>query len=124
MSYTLDQWVLFFFFYCLCGWIWESCYVSARQHRWVNRGFLHGPLLPIYGSGAVIVLLATLRVQGSLPLIALLGLLAATVLEYCTGAAMERLFNHAHRLVIERIFGGRICLFQGMFQGPAPEPGS
>jgi uncharacterized membrane protein len=93
MSYTLDQWVLFFFFYCLCGWIWESCYVSARQHRWVNRGFLHGPLLPIYGSGAVIVLLATLRVQGSLPLIALLGLLAATVLEYCTGAAMERLFK-------------------------------
>lgn len=92
-AYTTDQWILFFFFYCFCGWVWESCYVSVRQHRWVNRGFLHGPLLPIYGSGAIVVLLATLRVQESLLLIYLVGMLAATVLEYFTGAAMERLFK-------------------------------
>lgn len=92
-TYTTDQWLLFFFFYCLCGWTWESCYVSARQHRWVNRGFLHGPLLPIYGSGAIIILLATIRVQDSLVLIFLLGMIAATVLEYVTGAAMEALFH-------------------------------
>ena len=91
--YTADQWVLFFFFYCLCGWIWESCYVSARQRRWVNRGFLHGPLLPIYGSGAIIILLATLPVERSLVLIYLFGMIAATVLEYFTGAAMESLFK-------------------------------
>jgi len=93
MTYTTDQWVLFFFFYCLCGWVWESCYVSARQHRWVNRGFLHGPLLPIYGSGAIIILLSTLRVQDSLPKIFLLGMIGSTVLEYFTGAAMEKLFH-------------------------------
>lgn len=93
MRYTLDQWLLFFFFYCLCGWVWESCYVSALQRRWVNRGFLHGPLLPIYGSGAVIILLSTLRVQDSLPLIFLFGMISSTVLEYFTGAAMERLFH-------------------------------
>jgi len=90
---TADQWVLCFFFYCLCGWIWESCYVSVRQHRWVNRGFLHGPLLPIYGSGAIIVLLATLRVQSNLALVYLFGMISATVLEYFTGAAMEALFH-------------------------------
>lgn len=36
------QWALLFFFYCFCGWVWESCYVSAKQRHWVNRGFLHG----------------------------------------------------------------------------------
>ncbi len=91
--YTLGQWLLFFFLYCFLGWVWESCYVSARQRRWVNRGFLHGPLLPIYGFGAVIILWATLPVRQSLPLIFLLGMLAATALEYVTGAAMEALFK-------------------------------
>lgn len=93
MTYTADQWVLFFFFYCLCGWVWESCYVSIRQHRWVNRGFLHGPLLPIYGSGAIIILFSTIRIQDSLWLIYLFGMISATILEYFTGAAMEALFH-------------------------------
>lgn len=112
MRYTLDQWLLFFFFYCLVGWVWESCYVSVLQHRWVNRGFLHGPLLPIYGSGAIIILLATLRVQDNLWLVYLFGMVAATVLEYDTGAAMEALFHvrywdyTAHRFNLH----GYICL--------------
>ena len=38
--YTPGQWALLFFFYCFCGWVWESCYVSAKQRHWVNRGFL------------------------------------------------------------------------------------
>ena len=53
LGYTPAQWVLFFFLYSFLGWIWESSFVSIREHRWVNRGFLHGPLLPIYGFGAV-----------------------------------------------------------------------
>ncbi|MEA4942483.1 MAG: hypothetical protein VB094_08105 [Oscillibacter sp.] len=92
-AYTADQWVLFFFLYCLCGWVWESCYVSIRQRRWVNRGFLHGPLLPIYGSGAIMILLFTLPVRNYPVLLYLSGAAAATLLEYATGAAMERLFK-------------------------------
>lgn len=91
--YTIPQWLLLFYFYCLCGWIWESCYVSARQHRWVNRGFLHGPLLPIYGSGAILILFVTLPVKDSTFLLCLTGTAAATALEYATGAAMEALFR-------------------------------
>ena len=90
--YSPGQWALLFFFYCLCGWVWESCYVSAKQHHWVNRGFLHGPLLPIYGSGAIIILFVTLPVADNLWLVYILGLLAATALEYVVGARMERLF--------------------------------
>lgn len=111
--YTLSQWILFFFFYCFCGWLWESCYVSVRQRQWVNRGFLHGPLLPIYGSGALIILLATISVQQNLFLIFLLGMIAATILEYFTGAAMERLFQVRYWDYSSQPFNlnGHICLF-------------
>lgn len=91
--YSTSQWALLFYFYCLCGWIWESCYVSAKQRKWINRGFLRGPLLPIYGSGAIIVLFVTLPVEHNLYLVYLFGTLAATVLEYVVGAVMERLFT-------------------------------
>ena len=91
--YSFPQWVLLFFFYCFCGWVWESCYVSLRQRQWVNRGFLEGPILPIYGSGAIIILFATLPVADSLVLVYFLGMAAATLLEYVTGAVMERIFK-------------------------------
>lgn len=92
-NYTVAQWLLFFFVYCFVGWVWESCYVSVRKHQWVNRGFMHGPLLPIYGSGAVIILLMTIPVRENLGLIFLFGMAGATTLEYCTGVCMEKLFK-------------------------------
>ncbi|MDD5949088.1 MAG: hypothetical protein PUC39_05085 [Lachnospiraceae bacterium] len=92
-SYSTMQWVLFFYVYCFLGWIWESGYVSARERKWTNRGFMHGPFLPIYGSGAIMILLATIPVKDNLLLIFFMGMIAATLLEYFTGAAMERLFH-------------------------------
>ena len=110
--YSLGQWLLFFFLYCFLGWVWESCYVSAKRRQWVNRGFLHGPMLPIYGTGAVIILLATIPVRDSLWLIFLLGMLAATALEYVTGAAMEALFKVRYWDYSGKPFNlnGHICL--------------
>ena len=92
-SYHLTQWVLFFFIYSFIGWVWECCFVSVRKRRWVNRGFMYGPMLPIYGFGALAVLISTIRVRDSIPLIFLFGMVGATLLEYVTGAVMERLFN-------------------------------
>ncbi len=92
-AYYLTQWILFFFIYSFIGWVWESCYVSVRKHRWVNRGFLHGPMLPIYGSGALVILISTIGVRENPWLIFLFGMLAATVLEYITGAVMEKMFH-------------------------------
>ena len=110
--YTLGQWLLFFYLYCFLGWVWESCYVSLKQRRWVNRGFLRGPLLPIYGFGAVLILWATLPVRGSLALIFLLGMAAASALEYVTGAAMEALFKVRYWDYSQQPFNlnGHICL--------------
>ena len=110
--YSLSQWLLFFFIYCFCGWVWESCYVSARRRQWVNRGFLHGPMLPIYGTGAIIILLATIPVRENPALVFLLGMLAATALEYVTGAAMEALFKVRYWDYSGKPFNlnGHICL--------------
>lgn len=93
MGYTFVQWMTFFYFYSFVGWIWESCYVSAKNGHWVNRGFLHGPMLPIYGSGAVMMLFVSMPFQDNLLLTFFAGMIGATLLEYVTGWAMERLFK-------------------------------
>lgn len=113
MLYSQAQWLLFFFLYCFLGWVWESLYVSALKRHWVNRGFLYGPLIPIYGFGAITVLWITLPVRSSIPLIFLFGMLGATVLEYFTGAAMERLFHVRYWDYSNNHFNlnGHICLF-------------
>lgn len=92
-GYGLAQWVLYFFIYSFLGWVWESCLVSVQQHRWVNRGFLNGPFLPIYGFGAVAILLFTWPVQNNTLLVFAAGMLGATLLEYVTGYRMEKLFH-------------------------------
>ena len=90
--YSVDQWILLFFLYSLAGYLWEVAYVSVRSHKIVNRGFLFGPILPIYGFGAITILHAALPAQDNVLLTALLGGLAASILEYFTGALMEKLF--------------------------------
>lgn len=91
--YTWYQWLLFFFIYCFIGWIIETTYVSVRSLHFVNRGFLRLPLLPLYGSGAIIMLWLSIPVQGNLFLVFLFGMLGASALEYVTGYVMERLFK-------------------------------
>lgn len=110
--YQLQQWLLFFFIYCFLGWCWESAYVSVRKKKWVNRGFLKGPFLPIYGSGALAVLIATLPVRAYPVLVYLFGLLGATLLELVTGICMEGLFHVRYWDYSNQKFNykGHICL--------------
>lgn len=91
--YHQSQWLLLFFLYSGVGWLWECFYVSVRTRHLVNRGFLHGPWLPIYGAGALLVLFLTLPVRNSPALVFFLGMTGATLLEYGTGAVMERIFQ-------------------------------
>lgn len=117
--YSLTQWFLFFYIYCFLGWIWESCYVSAKQRRWVNRGFMHGPFLPIYGFGAIIVLLSTIPVKENLGLVFICGMTGATLLEYITGSAMEKLFHVRYWDYSKKPFNlnGHICLVSSLAWG-------
>lgn len=111
-TYTTVQWVAFFLIYCFIGWCYESLYVSIRHKRWVNRGFMRGPLLPLYGSGAIVMLVVTIPFRDNLLLTYLAGCVGATALEYVTGVTMEALFKVRYWDYSTRRFNfqGHICL--------------
>ena len=91
--YDMYQWLMLFFFYSFLGWVYESLYVSICKRKWVNRGFMVGPMLPLYGSGAIVMLLASMPFQDNLVLVFFSGCVGATLLEYVTGGVMEKLFK-------------------------------
>lgn len=117
--YSWNQWITFFFIYSFIGWVWESCYVSIKSHRWVNRGFLRMPMLPLYGSGATIMLLLTLPFPGNYVLQYCLGVIGPTILEYFTGWAMEKLFKMRYWDYSNQRFNikGYICLTSSIAWG-------
>ncbi len=117
--YTVHQWLLSFYIYCFMGWVWESCYVSLENQKWVNRGFLKGPFLPIYGSGAIVVIISTLTVENELILVFIIGMIAATILEYITGAMMEKVFHVRYWDYTKEPFNinGHICLTSSLAWG-------
>lgn len=110
--YTWYQWLIFFFIYCFIGWIIESTYVSVKCRHPVNRGFLRLPLLPLYGSGAIIMLWVSLPFQDNLILVFISGMIGASALEYATGYVMERLFKMKYWDYSQNPFNlnGYICL--------------
>ncbi len=111
-SYSVIQWLFFFYFYCFCGWCVESAYVSIKNRRLTNRGFMRGPFLPIYGSGAIMMLVVSIPFQDSIALTYLAGCAGATVLEYVTGVVMEALFKVRYWDYSDKRFNfqGHICL--------------
>ena len=91
--YSVDTIVLSFFIYSLLGWVCEVVYCSIPKRRFVNRGFLYGPYLPIYGTGATLVVVLMQPVIGSWPLVFILSLLLTSALEYITSFLLEKLFH-------------------------------
>lgn len=118
-SYHMVDWLLFFYIYCFLGWVWESCYVSFMNKKWVNRGFMHGPFLPIYGFGAITILVMTIPVQKNFVLIFLFGMIGATILEYVTGVVMEKLFHVRYWDYSSQPLNlnGHICLLSSLAWG-------
>lgn len=92
-EYTLLDWLAFFYIYCFLGWCFESGYATVKQRKFINRGFLRGPFIPIYSFGALFVLIITDNFQGNTVAIYFSGMAAATVLEYITGYIMEKMFK-------------------------------
>ena len=108
-----------FWLYSFCGWIWESSYVSIRQKKLVNRGFVNGPLLTLYGTGAVMVYLILRPFEANVWALYFGGVIVATVLEYVTGVLMETIF-HAHWWDYSNQkfnFQGKICLSSSIAWG-------
>lgn len=124
-KYSISYWFLFFFFYSFMGWIWECSFVSLqkliKEKRlcFINRGFLHGPFIPIYGFSALAILLATLPFEFNMIYVFFIGAFAATLFEYITGCIMENIFNVRYWDYTDYPlnYRGHICLFISMFWG-------
>lgn len=107
--YHLINW---FYIYSFLGWLWETCYVSAKKGKLINRGFITGPLCTIYGFGALSVYLILRPVEDNLVVLFFAGIAVATTLEYVTAVLMESIFHMSWWDYSNKPFNfqGRICL--------------
>lgn len=109
-----DIFTLFFYFiiYSVLGWCCETVYCSVIQKHFVNRGFLYGPLCPVYGCGALLVIFLLRDVQNSIIPLFLSGMVVTTVLEYLTSVLLEKLFHMKWWDYSQFRFNinGRVCL--------------
>lgn len=93
MSYTIPQLMMLFFIYAFLGWCVEVAFAACCEGRFVNRGFLNGPVCPIYGFGVIFVVLLLEPVQGNLPMLFLGSVLVTTAIEFVAGFLLEKLFH-------------------------------
>ena len=115
---TVDTLFLWLMIYSIIGWVYESTICSIGQRKLINRGFLNGPYCPIYGTGAVLVLLVLGRIQNPV-LLFFAGAVLTCSLEYLTSWLMEKLFHARWWDYSKRKFniGGRVCLIGAVVFG-------
>jgi uncharacterized membrane protein len=88
--YHIVHW---FFVYSILGWFIESIYMSICNKKITNRGFIRGPICPIYGIGALTVYFILKPFSGNFVLLYFYGSILATALEYLTAKLMIRIFG-------------------------------
>ncbi|MFH5837392.1 hypothetical protein ACHAL6_15130 [Proteiniclasticum sp. C24MP] len=112
MAMGLMYWFLYFIIYSVAGWVYESILCSITGKKLVNRGFLNGPLCPVYGFGAILIVLVFYgRETGFLPLF-LSSMVLTTTVEYVTSVLLETFFHARWWDYSERPFNvhGRVYL--------------
>ncbi len=103
---------LYFFFYSVIGWIYESILCSVEEHKPVNRGFLTGPYCPVYGFGGLFSALIFYGRTDNVVVLFFAGALLTGAVEYLTAVVLEKLFSAKwwdysnYRFNIQ----GRVCL--------------
>lgn len=113
--------ILYFFVYGFLGWCTEVIFAAFKQHRFVNRGFLNGPICPIYGVGVTLVIACLEAFQSNLLLLYISSVILVTVLEGVTGWAMDKLFHNKWWDYSKLPFniGGYVCLLFSLIWGDA-----
>ena len=83
---------IYFFIYALIGWIFEELFCIITTHEFIKRGFLFGPICPIYGYGALILILCFENYKQKPVKVFLLAALVFSILEYITDFFLQSLF--------------------------------
>ncbi len=111
---------LIFIMFSVVGWISEVLYVGIfHEHKFVNRGFLHGPLCPVYGFGGVVILLLPSSLYTTWIPLFFSSMIMCTVVEYFVSWIMEKTFHarwwdYSH---YKFNLNGRICLLNSVLFG-------
>jgi uncharacterized membrane protein len=109
----------YFLFYSFFGWVIDSAFVSIANRKFINRGFLNGPFCPIYGFGAIFIILWSLPFQTNLFFFFFQSVFIASLIEYLTGFLFEKLFKTKLWDYSDEKFNlnGRICLKNSLYWG-------
>ena len=110
---------LYFIFYSCCGWLWETCYCSIIERHYVPRGFLYGPLCPIYGVGFLLMILFFAPFKENLVVFYFVAVIVMTAWEYFVGWFLETTTHIKYWDYSNIPFNikGRVCLPVSLFWG-------
>lgn len=92
-SKTFSKLFLIFFIGCLIGWLYEEIFYFVDEGIIVNRGYLYGPYLPVYGVGALLIYLLLNRFKKQPILVFLLSFIITGIVEYLTGLWMWEVYH-------------------------------
>ncbi|MDN5983739.1 MAG: putative ABC transporter permease [Lactococcus sp.] len=120
-SHVILTFLTYFPIYAFLGWCLEVIYASVNTGKFVNRGFLNGAVCPIYGVGAVLLIIFLTPLSNHLPLLFLASVTIASLLELVGGYMLEKLFHMRWWDYTEEPFniGGFICLKFSLMWGLA-----
>lgn len=109
---SISKIIMYFVIYSFLGWAVETIYCSLGEGRFVYRGFLNGPFCPIYGFGAIFVVLFLNGFREEPIILFLASIVITSTLEYITSYIMEKIFHMKWWDYSERKFNinGRVCL--------------
>lgn len=93
MDYSILQYVWFFIIYAFLGWCVEVSFHAVTSGSFVNRGFLNGPICPIYGFGMIILIFSLGSLVDNFLLLFIGSFLLTSILEFITGFVLEKVFN-------------------------------
>ncbi len=119
MEYSFLEIIIYFITYSFLGWVMESIFRSISEKKIINTGFLKGPFCPIYGVGAIIMLLFLKRFSDNLAVLFIVSVVVLTIWEYLVGVLLEKLFHTKYWDYSKNKFNfqGRICLTNSIFWG-------
>lgn len=120
MEYNYYNLFLLFFIYSFLGYIVESISVSLIEKKVVwNRGFLVGPYIPIFGTGAMTMILTLQKYKDDIIALFIMSMVVCLTIEYLCSLIAEKIFKLRWWNYSDKLFNinGRICLQNGILFG-------
>ena len=110
---------LSFFVYGFLGWCTEVAYAAVKQGKFVNRGFLNGPICPVYGIGVGVVVQFLTPVENNLVLLYISSTILVTAIEGITGFLLEKIFHNKWWDYSDQPLniGGYVCVLFSLIWG-------